>query len=365
VTPTRAQLEALLLAWMREEPWRDDEARFARLALVLFAVHFEGCAPYQAWCRRRGATPARVREWREIPSVPTSAFKEVALRCFPAERTRKTFRTSGTTTGARGELHLDRLDLYEASLLPSLRRHLLPDLAAGARARILALAPPPEEAPDSSLTHMFATAIAALGAPGSGFFVARGALRERELEAALAAPGAEPLLLAGTAFGFVHWLDSLERRGARLALPASARIMETGGAKGRERELAAGELHAALAARLGVAPERIVNQYGMTELGSQFYDSVLAQPGAPRRKLGPPWARVRILDPETGAEAADGETGAIAIHDLANTGSIAAIRTADLGRRRGDGFEVQGREPGAEARGCSIAADALLAGASA
>jgi len=363
MTRPRALLEAELLAWMREDEWRPDEARFARLALELFAVHFERCAPYQAWCRRRGATPDRVDDWREIPSVPTSAFKELALRCFPAERTRRTFRTSGTSGGPRGELHLDRLDLYEASLLPSFRRHLLPDLEPGGRARILALAPAPEEAPDSSLTHMFATAIAALGAPGSGFFVARGALREDALVAGLDATGDGPLLLAGTAFAFVHLLDALERRGARLALPPSTRIMETGGTKGRARELAAGELHAALAHRLGVAPARIVNQYGMTELGSQFHDSVLAQPHAPRRKLGPPWARVRLLDPETGAEAAPGEVGALAFLDLANTGSVAAIRSADLGRRVGDGFEVLGREPGAEARGCSIAADELLSGA--
>ena len=103
----------------------------------------------------------------------------------------------------------------------------------------------------------------------------------------------------------------------------------------------------------------------MTELGSQFYDSALAEPGALRRKLGPPWARVRIVDPETDAEVAAGEPGAIVVLDLANTGSVAAIRTADLGCRIADGFEVLGREPFAEDRGCSIAADELLGGTSA
>jgi hypothetical protein len=103
-----------------------------------------------------------------------------------------------------------------------------------------------------------------------------------------------------------------------------------------------------------------VNQYGMTELASQFHDSVLRFPGEPRRKLGPPWTRVRCLDPETGRECAPGAVGRIAILDLANTGSIQAVQTADLGRSRGDGFEVLGREAGAEARGCSLAADAML-----
>jgi hypothetical protein len=171
------------------------------------------------------------------------------------------------------------------------------------------------------------------------------------------------LLLCGTAFAFVHWLEALEQRGERLRLPAGARLMETGGFKGRSRELPRERLHAWLHERLGVPPERCVNQYGMTELASQFYDSVLRVPAAARHKLTPAWTRVLIVDPDSGREVADGEVGAIQIVDLANTGSVIAIATADLGQRRGDGFEVLGREAGAEARGCSIAADELLAGA--
>jgi acyl-CoA synthetase (AMP-forming)/AMP-acid ligase II len=138
--------------------------------------------------------------------------------------------------------------------------------------------------------------------------------------------------------------------------------METGGFKRRARRIAPAELYAQIEQRLGVPPQRIVNQYGMTELGSQFYDSVLHLPGEARRKLGPPWARVVIVDPETGEPAAAGEVGAIAVLDLANTGSVLALQTADLGRALEGGFEVLGREPGAEARGCSITADALLSG---
>ena len=81
----------------------------------------------------------------------------------------------------------------------------------------------------------------------------------------------------------------------------------------------------------------------------------------PVRKLGPPWARVRITDPETGADVQDGP-GVVVVHDLANTGSVAAIQTADVGVRILEGFEVQGRDPGAEERGCSIAADEMLGG---
>jgi hypothetical protein len=107
--------------------------------------------------------------------------------------------------------------------------------------------------------------------------------------------------------------------------------------------------------------EMMVNQYGMTELASQFYDSVLVQPRETRRKLGPPWTRVVITDPASGEPVAPGAIGTVIVYDLANTGSILAIQTADLGRTVEDGFEVIGREPGAEERGCSIAADAMFA----
>ena len=147
----------------------------------------------------------------------------------------------------------------------------------------------------------------------------------------------------------------------RVSLPRGSRVMETGGFKGRSRVLSREALYAEIEKRLGVPPGRIVNQYGMTELGSQFYDSVLRFRGEPRRKLRPPWTRVRIVDPRTGAEASAGERGIITIIDLANTGSVLAVQTADLGRTIEDGFEVLGREPGAEARGCSIAADEMLA----
>lgn len=386
----RSALDATLIEWMAEPVWTEDEWRFDRIARDLFAFQFAHCAPYGRFCAARGATPETVADWRAIPAVPTGAFKELALRCFPAERTCKTFRTSGTTGERRGALHLDTLALYEASLLASLRTLMFPDVALPARSSaadpaatdpssrrekmvLRILAPSAEEAPDSSLSHMFAVLVRALGREGSDFDVRGGRLdAEAILEAlARAERGGEPLALCGTAFAFVHLLETLDARALRFACPSGSRIMETGGFKGRSRELPRDGLYAWLEDRLGIPQTRIVNQYGMTELGSQFYDSVLVDPTGPRRKLGPPWARVRIVDPETGRDAAAGETGMVVVHDLANTGSVAAIQTADLGRTVQDatgrpiGFEILGRDPGAEARGCSIAADEMLAGSDA
>lgn len=364
--PARADLDARLLAWMHEpaeaDRWPADDERFDALALELFAFQFERCTPYRRYCEARGRTPRDVRSWREIPPVPTGAFKELPLRSFPAERTAHVFRTSGTSTSRRGELLLDTLALYEASVVPTFRVHVLPDLPAGARIRLRVLTPSGAESPDSSLAHMFETLLPIVGAPGSGHDVRDGRLRGETLLPMLGACAAsgERVALCGTAFSFVHLLDTMAERRETIALPPGSRVMETGGFKGRSREVARDELHDEIGFRLGIARTHIVNQYGMTELGSQFYDITLRHPSTQPRKLGPPWARVRLVDPVTGADVPEGEAGMIVILDLANTGSVIAVETADLGRRVGDGFEVLGRAAGAETRGCSVAADVML-----
>jgi hypothetical protein len=359
----RAAIERELLHWMRSEPDRHDPERFERLALALYAHQFEHCEPYGRFAAARGARPSQIATWREIPPVPTGAFKELPLRSFPPLATKHIFRTSGTSTEKRGTLYLDTLELYEASLLPSFETGVLPELS-GTRGRmpILVLAPSPEEASDSSLSHMFGVVLKQRGAAKSGYFLRGGRLELASLALALEAAivAGAPIALCGTAFAFVHLLEAMQQAGRRLALPAGTRIMETGGFKGRSRELTRDELYAQLEERLGVPPERIVNQYGMTELGSQFYDSVLVQPYALRHKLAPPWTRVRVVDPDTGWDAERGEVGLIQIVDLANTGSVLCVQTADLGREIAGGFEVLGRSAGAEARGCSLAVDEML-----
>jgi hypothetical protein len=360
--PARAALDARILEWMGEGSTREDEARFEALALELFSHQFARCEPFARFCRARGATPESVASWREIPAVPSGAFKEMTLRSFPPERELHVFRTSGTSMQRRGELRLDTLALYEASLLPSFERHLLPDLGPGKRMRMAILAPSPREVPDSSLSHMFGVVLERRGDDESDFLVRGDALQTARLLDGLERAAADGIavLLCGTAFAFVHVLEAMESGSRQIALPPGSRVMETGGFKGRSRELPRDELYRRIGGALGIPSESIVNQYGMTELGSQFYDSVLRLPGTPRRKLGPPWARVRLVDPESRDEAPPGETGVVTILDLANTGSVLAIQSADLGRAVRDGFEVLGREAGAEARGCSIAADEML-----
>jgi len=358
--PLRVSIEAELLDWMHESEWKEDEQRFESMARRLFAYQIERCAPYRRLCERKGIRPEEIGQWREIPTVPTGVFKELELRCFPARAVRHVFRTSGTSREARGQLFLDTLELYEASLRSSFERHVLAGLTHPVRMRIVA--PAPGEAPDSSLSHMFGVAIRQWGDGASGFDVLGGSLRFDSLWSALEAAVREgtPVVLAGTAFAWVHYLDECAARGRALTLAPGSRLMETGGFKGRSRTVPRDELYAGLENALGIPSASIVNQYGMTELGSQFYDSVLAAPAAPRHKVAPPWTRVRVVDPASGREARIGEVGQIEIFDLANTGSVCAVQTADLGRRLAAGFEVMGRAAGAEARGCSLGAELLL-----
>jgi hypothetical protein len=372
----RAELESEILEWMAQSPWPSAEAqandsgnaRFERLALALFRFQFESCQPYARFCEFLERTPATIGKFADIPAVPTGAFKEFDLCCFEPTASIKTFRTSGTSSDRRGQLHLDTLKLYEASLLSSLRENFLVDLR-GLRPTMRFLAPAPEEAPDSSLTHMFEALRASDGGPAGGFDLRDGKIDLDSLQSAVRRADVDeaPLLLLGTSFAFVHFLDATNASApGEWTLPTGSRIMETGGFKGRSREVPATLLRTDLASRFGLPETSIINQYGMTELGSQFYDSTAVDPSSPRRKLAPPWTRVRIIDPATQRDVESGQTGMIVIHDLANTGSVAAIQTADLGQvicnAEGEeiGFSVLGRFEGAEERGCSIATDIML-----
>ena len=168
--------------------------------------------------------------------------------------------------------------------------------------------------------------------------------------------------MVGTAFAFVHLLDALAADGSRFRLPDGSRVMETGGFKGRSRTVPREELYAAIDGRLGIPPDRIVNEYGMTELLSQFYEPVLT--GGARLHRPPPWVRTRVLDPATLEPLPPGREGLLCHFDLANLDSVCCLLTEDLGveppEAEGNGFRVQGRSSGAEPRGCSLAMDDLM-----
>jgi hypothetical protein len=348
-----------------------DEA-FRQLALELFAFQLEGVEPYRRLCEARGVGLSKVTDWSSIPAVPAAAFKEFELTSLAAEDRARVFLSSGTT-GQRPSRHFHNaasLATYGQSLWPPFRRHLL--AGSDAPPTLVCLTPPPVVAPHSSLVHMLDTVRQQLGLLDS-VFVGRVAgdgswdLDPTAVGQALTQVASidRPALLLGTAFTFVQLLDaprtlhppsSILHPRARLALPPGSRVMETGGYKGRSRELGKAELHRLISEHLGIPATHIVSEYGMSELSSQAYDHVA---GAPEAAVGrvfrfPPWARAILVSPETGRPVTDGETGLIRVFDLANVHSVLAIQTEDLGVKRGDGFELRGRGPQAEARGCSL-----------
>jgi hypothetical protein len=345
--------------------WATTDEEFDRLAREVFAFQYERCAPYRAYCSRLKLAPQDVKHWKQIPAVPTSAFKDFALTCFLVEEAVAEFHTSGTTREKAGKHYLPTLELYEAAIRPNFAAYLVPD---NKRLPMMVLMPSPQEAPHSSLSHMMGVVTREFGAENAEFYVEDGVLHiesvVRDLSQAQVAK--RPVFLLGTAFAFVHLLDHVARQGLRFELAKGSRVMETGGFKGRSREMPKAELYGLIEHLIGIPKARIVNEYGMTELGTQFYDSSLSTNRQTDGKAAPPWARVVIIDPNTGREAAQNERGLIRVYDLVNMWSIVCIQTEDLGVARiaspasdKNSFEVLGRAAGAEVRGCSLTAEDL------
>ena len=330
--------------------WMQEDHAFNELALELFALQFKHNPAYQKICLARGLTPKDVRDWTQIPFVPTAAFKELELSSISPEERTSVFHSSGTTE-QKPSRHFHcaaSLEIYEASLWKSFTTNVLNTQ----KFDLVVLTPPATSAPHSSLVHMFETVRRELDAPESAFVghMAGDGTWLVDFDAALEALGRadNPKLILGTAFSFVHLLDYLAEKDLRFELLPGSRVMETGGYKNRSRSLPKDRLHFLIASFLGISLEDIICEYGMSELSSQAY----AKQGSPLRF--PLWARVQIVSPETGREVKDGETGLIRIFDLANVFSVAAIQTEDLGIRRGSGFELAGRAALADARGCSL-----------
>jgi hypothetical protein len=380
-----AELDAEILAGIGRG-WDDplSDAEFDHLARALFAHQFRFLPTYRQLCLLQGVgASVDVDGWRAIPPVPAGAFKVGRWAAFPEELQAAAFRTSGMTGEGRGTHAFETLSLVNAATLPQARRFLVPDRPA---IRFLFLSPAPAAAPDSSLVHMFAVFREALGTTGSRFLFGTRAGEGPADEAAgafdAAASGADPVLVAGPAVAFLRVLEAAGSRS--WALPDGSRAMVTGGFKGIRGGADPRALAEGIESRLGIPVSHQVQEYGMTELSSQYYDDRLRRAlglAAPDRSsdggsgatesnggggtetvfIEPPWVRVRVVDPRSGLDVPPGEAGALVHVDLANRGSAVAIQTSDLGRRLGPGrFALLGREPGAEARGCSLAADLWL-----
>jgi hypothetical protein len=368
-----ARARAMVRAFEDGRPMPED---FDALAVDLARFQARHVPGYARLCAARGVRAESLQHPGDAPAVPTDAFKLAEVFAFEPAAAAATFRTSGTTVGARGVHRMRDVGTYDAAALAFGRAMLAPDIGVcvrtlpsvgraddGGAVAVLVLGPSADEAPDSSLAHMCALFARSLTSQGAALqpFVRAGVLDVDALRRAVSSLGTVPAIVLATSFALVHLLDALA--GDVLALPPGSRVMQTGGTKGRSREVAVGELRSAVARAFAVDERSVVGEYGMTELSSQFWEATLAMPGARHGVyVEPPWARVVPVDPATLAPVPPGAEGIARIEDLANVDSAFAVLAGDRVRRVEGGFELLGRAAGAPPRGCSIAIDEMLGG---
>jgi len=347
----------------------DPTRSFAELALEIAAFQREFSAGFARLCASRQSSLERVDD---IPGVPCDAFRLARVAVRPESEDRLRFFTSGTTSGARGMHAMRVTDTYRELALQFGRSALL---SSERPHHVVALAPLLDDPPTSSLGHMMAMFMVDFEQRGS--FDAR--TRERwliddrgvdltglERAAERATTHGETLLVLATSFALVGLLDTLGDRA--LPLPRDTVVMQTGGFKGKTREIEPSELRARVARAFGLDETQIVSEYGMTELTSQLYEASVPGSVLARLRRGqsgvyaePPWLRVVPVDPTTLEPVPLGEVGIARIVDLGNVDSAVAIQTQDRVRRVEGGILLLGRAAGAPARGCSLAIEEFLA----
>jgi len=323
--------------------------RFEALALDIARFQARWSPGFRRLCERHGDFSSV----EQIPAVPSDAFRLARVAVHPPELDVARFVTSGTSGDERGT-HYFRTTATYAEVALAWGRPALCPTGTGPRV-VLALAQDPGDPGESSLGFMMRLFMRAFdGRERDAWLLEAGRVRVDALERALgdARPNDEPVLILAASFALVALLDAL--RGARLQVPEGTRVMQTGGFKGRTREIDPAVLRADLARAFGIPPADVIGEYGMTELSSQLYER---EPGSYRP---PPWLRVAAVDPLDLRELPEGEVGLARFVDLANVDSAVAVLTRDLVRCHGDLVELVGRAPGAPPRGCSLAVEALL-----
>ena len=307
---------------------------FTPRAFELFRFQYAQNPLYRQYTDALGVDPAAVSELSDIPFLPVAFFKTQPVRT--TDYLPETVFTSSGTTGMVISRHEVRdLALYKASFTAGFRHFY----GAPEDWCIIGLLPSYLERASSSLVVMVNELIGLSGHPDSGFYLNEydalyGVLQRLEQRG-------QKTLLIGVTFAL---LDFAERYSMRLRHTV---VMETGGMKGRRRELTRSELHACLTERLGV--EVIHAEYGMTELLSQAYS-----PGHGVFSC-PPWMRVLVRSEDDPLEVRSEGAGILDIIDLANRWSCAFLAVDDVGRVRPDGrFEVSGRVDNSDLRGCSL-----------
>lgn len=308
---------------------------FHKTAMKVFRFQFQHNEVYQKYCLLLRKSPENVKHITEIPFLPIEFFKskEVLSTIDPIQTT---FTSSGTTGIITSKHHVTDLSFYEASFRSAFSKFYgnIEDYA------VLALLPSYLEREGSSLIYMAKDFIEGSNHPDSGFYLHN--YKELAQKLIQLNSDGQNVLLLGVTYAL---LDMIELQKFELK---NTIVMETGGMKGKRKEMIREELHTLLTDGFGV--HKIHSEYGMTELLSQAYsfgDGVFECP---------PWMDVLIRDTEDPLSLIETEkTGGINIIDLANINSCSFIATQDLGKKYNNAtFEVLGRFDNADVRGCNL-----------
>ncbi|HSJ11734.1 MAG TPA: hypothetical protein VK916_03555, partial [Gillisia sp.] len=308
---------------------------FEKISLEVFRHQYHHVALYRKFCDLLKISPQTVTQPFQIPFLPIEFFKSHHI-IAQGEKPQITFTSSGTTGAVTSKHLVSDLNWYEKSFNLAFESFYgkIQDLV------ILALLPSYLEREGSSLVYMVHHLIQKSGHPESGFYLDDLEKLKSTLEA-LEKKG-KKVLLIGVSFAL---LDLVEAYTFNLK---NTVIMETGGMKGRRREMIREELHQILKKGFGV--DHIHSEYGMTELLSQAYsagDGIFTCP---------PWMKMYIRDPEDALTyLPPHKTGGINVIDLANFNSCSFIATQDLGKDLGNGkTEILGRFDNSDIRGCNL-----------
>ena len=312
-----------------------NETDFEQLTLEVFRFQFENNTVYRSFCDLLNIYHTDVKSIKEIPFLPIQFFKSHKVICnsFKEETI---FSSSGTTGQTTSKHYVSNLTLYKESFLKGFNHFYgkIEDYT------ILALLPSYLEREGSSLIYMVEDLIKRSNSEKSGFYLnnledLRKVITEQE-------NSNKKTLLIGVSFAL---LDLVENYQFQLK---NTIVMETGGMKGRRKELIRSELHELLKKGFGV--NKIHSEYGMTELLSQAYSI-----GNGIFKC-PTWMRILTRDTEDALTILDSpQTGGINVIDLANLYSCSFIATQDLGKVYPDNsFEILGRFDTSDIRGCNL-----------
>lgn len=304
-------------------------------ALQVFRHQAQACNIYKQFIEGLRINPEQVEQVSDIPFLPIEFFKQHAIISDNAEP-QITFTSSGTTGMITSQHVVTDVSWYEQSF----RRVFELFYGPVNRYCVLALLPAYLERAGSSLVYMANDMIKQSGHAESGFYL----YNHEELQQRLLTlqQSSTPTLLIGVTFALLDFAERFPINFPELI------VMETGGMKGRRKEMIREELHSILCQGFGV--NAIHSEYGMTELLSQAYSKGQGIFNAP------PWMRILTRDTNDARELLQtGQTGGVNIIDLANINSCSFLATQDLGKVYPDGsFEILGRFDFSDIRGCNL-----------